>query len=473
VTQNVVQATMRLSVVGAAGRADVAVPLWAGTSDLVAAYVDAVGRPGGPTDSSHATGSSHPGGVVLVTPTGHRLSSDRSLASQGLQHGDVLVAVVGDAEPGSAADQAPARPGSGARPVAPYVLASAGSVLGPVAGALAAGAPSGATRTVCAVVLLLCALVASLPFGSAGPRLRLVRAASAPAFAAGAGLALTWTPAPGGALLGVAVAAILAAVVAAVARSLAAVAEDELLLTWLVGSGLVAGSAIGVLLLGASPVALWSVLFVAAIVVARLLPFLVVDVPDQVLLDLDRLAVTAWSARERPRGTARRRSMIRPQTVLDVVHRGHRLVGAGAVAVAGVVIATASLLVAEPDTGAAGIGVLVLIGCGGAALALGSRSYRARGPRLVLRVAGWVAMTAVLVDVLLLAGTVQLWWWSAGCLSVGVVVVVTGLAVGRGWRSIWWARATDVVESLCLVLAVAAVPVATGLFTFVRELTSR
>jgi hypothetical protein len=91
----------------------------------------------------------------------------------------------------------------------------------------------------------------------------------------------------------------------------------------------------------------------------------------------------------------------------------------------------------------------------------------------VLRLAGWVAMTAVLVDVLLLAGAVQLWWWSAACLSVGAVVVVTGLAVGRGWRSIWWARATDVVESLCLVLAVAAVPVATGLFTFVRELTSR
>ena len=44
------------------------------------------------------------------------------------------------------------------------------------------------------------------------------------------------------------------------------------------------------------------VLLLLATLAARFVPGLAVDVPDQYLIDLERLAVTAWSARERPTG---------------------------------------------------------------------------------------------------------------------------------------------------------------------------
>ena len=74
----------------------------------------------------------------------------------------------------------------------------------------------------------------------------------------------------------------------------------------MVGGARCAVLTVVLLLLGASAQGLWAVLFAAAVVAARLLPYTVVDVPDQALLDLDRLAVTAWSAREQPRGSRRR-----------------------------------------------------------------------------------------------------------------------------------------------------------------------
>ena len=47
-----------------------------------------------------------------------------------------------------------------------------------------------------------------------------------------------------------------------------------------------------------------------------------------------------------------------------------------------------------------------------------------------------------------------------------------GLALGQGWRSVWWARLADVVEALAVVLVVAAVPLAAGIFGAVRSLVS-
>ena len=52
-----------------------------------------------------------------------------------------------------------------------------------------------------------------------------------------------------------------------------------------------------------------------------LLPYLVVDVPDEALIDLDRLQNTAWSAREQPRGSRRKRVIVRPDGVAAVVRR--------------------------------------------------------------------------------------------------------------------------------------------------------
>ena len=53
---------------------------------------------------------------------------------------------------------------------------------------------------------------------------------------------------------------------------------------------------------GAAPPFVWSLLLVGALLAARFVPGLAVDVPDQYLIDLERLAVTAWSAREQPSG---------------------------------------------------------------------------------------------------------------------------------------------------------------------------
>ena len=60
------------------------------------------------------------------------------------------------------------------------------------------------------------------------------------------------------------------------------------------------------------------------------MPGLAVDVPDQLLLDLERLAVTAWSARERPAGR-RGRTLVAPEAVAAVAADPHRsLLGARA-----------------------------------------------------------------------------------------------------------------------------------------------
>ena len=80
-------------------------------------------------------------------------------------------------------------------------------------------------------------------------------------------------------------------------------------------------------------------LFAVAVVAARLLPYTVVDVPDQALLDLDRLAVTAWSAREQPRGSRRSAASSATTASSVIVRRGQRLVSAGTVVIA-LVVAT-------------------------------------------------------------------------------------------------------------------------------------
>ena len=82
------------------------------------------------------------------------------------------------------------------------------------------------------------------------------------------------------------------------------------------------------------PRLVWSVLLLAAVLAARFVPSVAIDVPDQYLLDLERLAVTAWSARERT-GGKRGRSVVPPSAVSAVATRGTRIITAGAAAVAG------------------------------------------------------------------------------------------------------------------------------------------
>lgn len=455
----IVSATIRVTVVGDAGRADLAVPLWVDVASLAHSYAELVGLPDDP---------------ALATSAGTALDRDRTVDAVGLQHGDVLVALAPDAPaPGP---EGRGRSAAGAAAGVPFarplvlLLASLCGLVG--AGVLAVAGGTGVARTAVLLVLLLSALLCAAPLGAgSGPAAR-ARTAASPAFAAGAGFVAAYSQAPGGLLLGLAVAALAAAVFAAVARTFLDPDHDELVAVWLVVGAALAVLTTGALLLGAPPAALWAVLFGAAVVAARLLPYTVVDVPDQALLDLDRLAVTAWSAREQPRGSRRRRTIVRLDGVTAVVRRGLRLVAAGTVVIAVVVATTGPLLALRAGRDLEGVGSLVLVGLGAVGLSLVARSFRSTLPRLVLRVsATWVLAflgLALLRELGPTTGRVGF-----ACLGVlSLVVTVTAVALGRGWRSVWWARVADVVEGLSIVLVVATVPVASGFFDVVRGFTS-
>ena len=64
------------------------------------------------------------------------------------------------------------------------------------------------------------------------------------------------------------------------------------------------------------------------------------------------------------------------------------------------------------------------------------------------------------------------WGVFAAAGAVALVVVVAAVQLGRGWRSVWWARAADLTEGLCVVLIVALVPLASGFSAVIRGFVS-
>jgi hypothetical protein len=349
-----------------------------------------------------------------------------------------------------------------------HVLGWAAAAVAVGAALAGAAAGPGALGTLCAGLLLLGAATAVQPWRD--PARRRVAHALAPVFAAAGVMAGLGHSRPGGMLLVLVVAALAAAVAAAVSRARGG-RDDERAWVWIAAASVVASVTMLVLLLQASLVALWALLFTVALMVMRWLPYLVVDVPDQALVDIDRLAVTAWSARERPR-SGRRRNVVDPAWVGAVAGRGSRLAAATVVASCLVLAVSGPLLALGAGDGIGGAAAYLLVLFGGAAVTLTSRTYRSAAPRLLLRLGGgWVLAAVGVVYVAGLdAGAV--WGLAAGGAVLGTCVLVAAVALGRGWRSLWWARTGDVVEGSCVVLAIAALPVAAGLFDFVRELPS-
>ena len=96
------------------------------------------------------------------------------------------------------------------------------------------------------------------------------------------------------------VAGLTAALVAAVGRALDEHAEEALRVWVVVARTLPAHRAVHARRRAAAGGV--GLVLVAAVLAARFVPGLVVDVPDQYLIDLRRLAVTAWSARTQPPG---------------------------------------------------------------------------------------------------------------------------------------------------------------------------
>ncbi|WP_445259104.1 hypothetical protein [Nocardioides aurantiacus] len=472
---------LRLSIVGDAGRLDVAVPMWLDVAALAQEYADSVGLATAPR----------------LSRAGGRALDPAATLEDVLEQGDLLVAATAPARAdGAGSDDEPStapvvRRTTGRAAAALLVLAG---VTGFAAAAVGAGLAFAAdapfwVRPVSATVLLVGALLVAAPRREAGeegpeaadgdvdPRTGTPRVRqddwsflAGPGLAGAAGFVAAATPDTGGLLLALAVGGLAALVVAALARTGLEGADEHLARLWLVTGGIVCVTAVVWLLLGASPLALAATAFAGAVVATRVLPALAVDVDDDVLLDLDRLAVTAWSAREQPR-SGRRRNQVRPRMVREVARRSQRTVGTGVVVTAVVAAVTGPVVVlglgGDPTTWARWGGVaLVLLGA--ASLALVSRSFRSLGLRTLIGLtAAWlVALTGAVVAGDL--GASALWYAFATALVVAPAVLLAAVRLGGGWRSVWWARVGEVLETLTGVFVLALVPLAAGLFDLVR-----
>ena len=436
-----------LTVHGPAGAVDLVVPLGAGVADVAREYAAQAGLRRAP---------------ALGTVDGRRLDPDAPLAGTGLRSGALLVALDPPAapvrapgeDPGATADvpDPTVSPGAGAGAGAGAgVGAGAGAWVGVAAGLAGlagwcAARVDGSLHLASVGVLVLAALVAVLPVG----RFAAYRLPVAPAAAAAAAFAVVWEPEVVLRPTVVGVSALVAALAAAVGRALSR-AQEEALRVWVVtGAGVFVVTVAGALV-GAPTPLVWGLLLLLAVLAPRFVPGLAVDVPDQLLLDLERLAVTAWSARERPAGR-RGRTLVAPEAVAAVAASGARTVTAACagVLVVAAVAATGLLGSVEAEVDVVGARLMVLFA--GAAVLLAARSYRHRAARALLRLVA-PALQGSLGMALALAAV-----------ALAGLVVVVAVATGRGWRSPWWARRAEVAEGLSTALALAALVVASGFF---------
>jgi len=444
--------SLAVSVHGPAGVLDLVVPAGASAADLAREY------------AAHSGLGSVP---LLYTRLGSPLRADVGLGEAGVDSGDLLVAATSVHRPAPPVRE-PLLARSAAAPGRIAVLWFAvAAVAATLAGWSAASTAPDGLRRVVVGVLVGAAATGVLPVG----RYAAHRALAAPAFGAAAALAVAWDPESAALPLVLGVAGLAAAVTAAIARSLDLHAEEGLRVWMIAGTSVFVVTGLAAAL-GLSAAVTWSVLLVGAMLASRFVPAFAVDVPDQLLIDLERLAVTAWSARERPRGR-RGRAVASPRAIELVAQRGARLVTAASVAIAVVAVASAVLVVRSVQVDLDVVGARCLVFSAGAALLLAGRSYRHAAARALLRAAGLGCWVIVATDVLAGAGTTLPMALGLVSVVVALVLVVAAVATGRGWRSVWWSRRAEVAEGLAGAAALASVLVASGLFRTVWELGSR
>ncbi|MGQ0624020.1 MAG: EsaB/YukD family protein [Sporichthyaceae bacterium] len=357
--------------------------------------------------------------LVLTRATGAQLDPDTALGAQGVREGDLLVLADLAGKPA-----APDQPTSGA-PVAPA--------------------------------------------RSGHQRLRLGAQVLAPGFAAGAALALLPRTDPGEDLLAITAAGVVAAQAAVLVRLVAAPVVRAALTVWLWLGVLVAALAALALAGGGEPRLVWCVLALAAVAVARLVPQIAVDVPDEQLLDAERMSATTWSARAFPPA---RKVRIRTREVARTVESGRRLLDAGALGAAGTAAAAALALALDPGPGWTQWPAYATGALAGIALAACSRSYRGIGTRLALRIGGLIAVLAGVGGVFAASSSVALYCIGAGAAVLAIPVLGAALALGKGWRSVWWARLGDGVEGLCVMGVFPVAMAAAGAFNHFRQMLS-
>jgi hypothetical protein len=299
---------------------------------------------------------------------------------------------------------------------------------------------------------------------------RHVRTLAAPAFATAAAFALVGETDPDKLPIVLGIAGLAAAVAAAVARALDD-GTDAAARVWIVtGGGLFVLTGLAALF-DVPPRVTWSVLLVLAMLAARVVPAIAVDVPDNYLIDMDRLAVTAWSAREQPRGR-RGRVVVPEAAVVAVASRGSAIITAAAAAVLVVAALSAPLLLHAADLPIDRVGARALVFLCGGGLLLSARSYRHTGARQLLRLAGLACCAALAWALVPVLSDGQ--WLSVAVVAVALaaLTVLVAVATGRGWRSAWWSRRAEVAESVCSSFAIAAVVVSGGFFRILWETTS-
>ena len=439
--------TVAVSIHGPAGVVDLVVPPGAAATDLAREYAE----------------QSSLGSIPLIyTRTGELLRPDAALDDAGVRTGDVLVATTTvhrprESEP-VARTHLPARePGPGS---AAWFWAT--GLLAVLAGAFATQADDD-LRGVAVGLLLAAAVVGVLPVG----RYAAHRVLVAPAFAAAASLPVLWDPTPERLPLILGTVGLAAAIAAAVGRALAP-GPDEGLRVWMVsGAGLFALA--GLAALGElSAAVVWSAVMVLAVLAARFVPAFAVDIADQYLIDLDRLAVTAWSARERRPGR-RGRIVVPESTVYHVASGAARTMTAAATAIAVGVTLASYLLLTRVTPELDRIGVRCLVFFAGSALLLTARSHRHTGPRVLLRLAGLSCWSMLVWQLLGELSEPRRAALLAVAIALGLLLVLIAVATGRGWRSVWWSRRAEVAEGFCAAAALAAVVVSSGLFRTLWE----
>jgi len=442
---------LAVTVHGPAGALDLMVPSGVAVTDVAREYAAQAGLTTIP---------------LLHTRTGAPMLATARLTELGVDTGDILVATAGvhRASPASSESRTGQAAKSGAGPIAVLWCAIAATVA-----VLAAGCAVSALqedRDMIAGLLVVGCVLGLVPFGGYA----VPRGLAAPVFLGAATFVWAWDPLPERLPLVAGVTAAAVAVGAALGRALAGRAEPQLRVVVIAGT-LVFAVTGAVTMLGWSPRVAWSVLLVGALLGARFVPALAVDVPDQYLVDFERLAVTAWSARDR--GPRRRvRSIVPIGAVADVADRGGRVVGAAAAMILVVAVVCAPALIWTATLPVDRIGARLEVGLVGAGLVLAGRSYRHPAARFLLRLAGlacWLSLAAYAAPRL---SDAQLLSASLTAIGLGLVVVVVAMATGRGWRSAWWARRAEVAEALCGSAALASVLVASGVFRQVWEMTS-
>ncbi len=359
-------------------------------------------------------------------------------------------------------------------PDPPTLLRSAGAgIAGCCAVVLGAGAlrghavPNLWVASLTAALLLLAGLALALQVGPDTPA--RVSRLTAPLLGFGAGLALPVAASPGSGRVAFVAGCAVGTALAGTAR-ISAGRRD--------GASRVAMTALALLgALGVVGILLgWPSYAVAALaaglgpIAVRLLPGLGLEVPDEQLVDVERLSTTVWSARE---VRAPRRRRVRVEEIATQFRHARDIVAAGTVWASAVApLATAVLLATGGRGAVARWGAFAL--CLLLALAMGyqSRSVRDRLPRYALLTSATVLVLEAVVALRQVGGLDTLLVAIGVLVATGALVLAGSVALGRGWHSTRLSRLADALEGVAVVLSLpAAIVAADGIEAF-RRMTS-